>query len=156
MKTNKTHTAILAHLATLTTGTTPVKIAEVVGVTASSVRRALATLRTEGKVAKDGIMWHIASTQATTPEAVKPEVKPEVAMTYSMPLTVVDKANRADKALEFIRVNPGSTAQQVASALLLVGSFAPQAATAALTQLTRRGLATKATNEAGATVYTAN
>lgn len=112
-------------------------------------------------------------TVETAVEASAPEASPEPAPqpvakkarkakkgtpvgTFVAPTAEVPKAERADKALEYLRTNPGATAHQVAEALCLCGNYAPQMATAALTQLIRRGAATKGTNDKGATIYSAN
>ncbi|MGD9749439.1 MAG: hypothetical protein AB7W59_00425 [Acidimicrobiia bacterium] len=63
------------------------------------------------------------------------------------------KADRIEAAKAFIEANPGASARAVAAHLGLTGSFAVQQATAALTALVKRGLATKEAKD-GQTVYT--
>jgi hypothetical protein len=54
----------------------------------------------------------------------------------------VDKAQRADVCLEALRGGRPLTPREAAGLLRLSGTYAPQAAVAALTQLVRRGQAT--------------
>lgn len=72
----------------------------------------------------------------------------------AFPGAPVAKEHRADAALAFLQTNPNASAHATANALGLEGNYAPQAATAALTQLIRRGLATKSVVD-GVTVYRA-
>jgi hypothetical protein len=96
-----------------------------------------------------------ASEPAAEPKKARRSRKAMAVGTFVAPTSEVPKAERADKALEYLRANPGATAHQVAEALCLSANYAPQMATAALTQLIRRGAATKTTNDKGATVYSA-
>lgn len=88
--------------------------------------------------------------------AVAPAAKPMVKATKAEPKAEPasdDKAERIEAARKHIEANPGSDARSVAKALGLTGSFAVQQATAALTALVKRAIATKESKD-GATTYT--
>lgn len=83
------------------------------------------------------------------PASAKPSAKP---VTKAEPASD-DKAERIESAKAFLAKKPGASARDVAAHLGLTGSFAVQQATAALTALVKRGLASKE-NKDGATIYT--
>jgi hypothetical protein len=114
--------------------------------------RRLANLATEVRAMIDALPAEQAAEIATEErtEAPAPVVEAAPVVTEEpapvsgvTELPPVDKAERADVCLKTIAAQGSLTAHDAAKLLRLQGTFAPQAAVAALTSLVRRGLAVK-------------
>jgi hypothetical protein len=113
--------------------------------------RRLANLATEVRAMIDALPAEQAAEIATEERAEAPAVVEAAPVVTEEPAPVsgitelgpVDKAERADMCLKTIGAQGSLTAHDAAKLLRLQGTFAPQAAVAALTSLVRRGLAVK-------------